>query len=102
MVDGDQPDTVRLRPAATQAIATKDDGNAVVKWLATYLPYVVRKDFISWGSLFLAIAHLTQVAFAMLVLGGPVTAVIVGIDHLKLRMQLRAISRRGARLVRPA
>ncbi len=70
--------------------------------MATYLPYVVRKDFISWGSLFLAIAHVTQVAFAMLVLGGPVTAIIIGIDHLKLRVQLRAIARRGARLIRSA
>jgi phosphatidylglycerophosphate synthase len=102
VVDGDEPGTVRLRPAATQAIATSDDGNPVVKWLATYVPYVVRKDFISWGSLFLAVAHLTQVAFAMLVIGGPVTAVIVGIDHLKLRLQLRAIARRGARVIPPA
>lgn len=100
--DGDQPDTVRLRPAATQAIATRDDLNPVLKWLATYLPYVVRKDFISWGALLLAALYLTQVAFAMLVIGGPVTAVIVGIDHLKLRVQLRAIARRGARLQRPA
>ncbi|MBZ0231912.1 MAG: CDP-alcohol phosphatidyltransferase family protein, partial [Deltaproteobacteria bacterium] len=100
--DGDQPDTVRLKPAATQAIATRDDLNPALKWLATYLPYVVRKDFISWGALLLAVLHLTQVAFAMLVIGGPVTAVIVGIDHLKLRLQLRAIARRGARLVRPA
>lgn len=102
VVDGDEPNTVRLRPAATQAIATRDDLNPALKWLATYLPYVVRKDFISWGALILAVAHLTQVAFAMLVIGGPVTAVIVGIDHLKLRGQLRAIARRGARITRPA
>ena len=102
VVDGDESNTVLLRPAATQAIATRADLHPALKWVATYLPYVVRKDFISWGSLFLAIAHVTQVAFAMLVLGGPVTAIIIGIDHLKLRVQLRAIARRGARLIRSA
>jgi phosphatidylglycerophosphate synthase len=101
VVDGAEPNTVRLRPAATQAIAT-DNMHPAVKWVATYLPYIVRKDFISWGALILAALHLTQVAFAMLVLGGPVTAIIVGVDHLKLRMQLRAIARRGARIIRPA
>lgn len=102
VVDGAEPGTVRLRPAATQAIATRDELHPALKWLATYLPYVVRKDFISWGALILAFAHLTQVAFAMLVLGGPVTAIIVGVDHLKLRGQLRAIARRGCRLTRSA
>lgn len=100
VVDGAEPNTVRLRPAATQAIATRDDLHPALKFVATYLPYIVRKDFISWGALILAALHLTQVAFAMLVLGGPVTAVIVGVDHLKLRLQLRAIHRRGARVVR--
>jgi phosphatidylglycerophosphate synthase len=102
LVDGAAPGTVRLRPAATQAIATRDDLHPVLKWVATYLPFVVRKDFISWGALILAVAHLTQVAFAMLVLGGPVTAIIVGVDHVKLRVQLRAIARRGLRLIRSA
>ena len=95
VVSGDRPGTVRLRPAAAQAIAAGDDLHPALKWLATYLPYVVRKDFISWGALILACLYLTQVTFALLVLGGVVTAVIVTIDHLKLRAQLRAIARRG-------
>ena len=94
VVPGDEPNTVRLRPAATKAIAT-DDLPPVLKFVATYLPYVVRRDFIAWGTLILAIAHLTQVSFAIQVVGGLVTAVIVSIDHVRLLRQRRAIARSG-------
>jgi hypothetical protein len=94
VVPGDEPNTVRLRPAATKAIAT-DDLPPVLKLVATYIPYVVRRDFIAWGTLILAIAHLTQVSFAIQVVGGFVTAVIVSIDHVRLVRQRRAIARAG-------
>jgi phosphatidylglycerophosphate synthase len=94
VVPGDEPNTVRLRPAATKAIAV-DDLPPVVKQIATFAPYIVRRDFISWGTVILAIAHLTQVSFAIQVAGGVVTSVIVSIDHVRLQRQRRAITRAG-------
>jgi hypothetical protein len=95
IVPGDAPNAVRLAPAAPKAIVTKRELPAPVKWLATYAPYIVRRDFISWGTVILAIAHLTQVSFAIQVAGGFVTAIVVSIDHVRLRWQRRAITRAG-------
>ncbi|MBP9084618.1 MAG: CDP-alcohol phosphatidyltransferase family protein [Kofleriaceae bacterium] len=92
-------DEVRLQPAATQAIAA-DHLPAPIKFLATYLPYIIRRDFICWAALGLAVAHLTHVAFAALVIGGAVTAVIVLRDHIKLRLQLGRIRVQGKKLIR--
>jgi len=86
--------TVRLAPAAPKAIVAKG-------WLATYLPYIVRRDFISWAAVALAALHWTHVAFAALVAGGVVTFVIVTIDHIKLRSLRRDIVRRGLVLEAP-
>jgi hypothetical protein len=94
VVPGDEPNTVRFRPAATKAIAT-DDLPPVLRFVATYLPYIVRRDFIAWGTVVLAIAHLTQVSFAIQVIGGIVTSVIVSVDHVRLIRQRRAIARAG-------
>jgi phosphatidylglycerophosphate synthase len=101
VVPGDEPNTVRLRPAATKAIAT-EDLPPVIRFVATYIPYIVRRDFIAWGTLVLAIAHLTQVSFGIQVLGGFVTSVIVSIDHVRLVRQRRAITRAGQTLIRRA
>jgi len=95
VVPGGQPNTVRLRPAVVAAIAAPKQLPPVVRWLATYAPYVVRRDFISWGAVVLAALHWTHVAFAMLVAGGVVTFVIVTIDHVRLRALRRAAERRG-------
>nr|HPH68809.1 hypothetical protein [Kofleriaceae bacterium] len=94
-----EPGTVRLQPAATQAIAA-DHLPAPIKFLATYMPYIIRRDFICWAALVLAFAHLTHIAFAALVIGGVATAVVVTRDHIKLRLQLGRIRAGGKRLVR--
>jgi phosphatidylglycerophosphate synthase len=86
--------TVRLAPAAPKAIVSKG-------FLATYLPYIVRRDFISWAAVAFAALHWTHVAFAALVAGGIVTFVIVSIDHIKLRTLRRDIVRRGLVLESP-
>jgi phosphatidylglycerophosphate synthase len=95
VVPGDAPNTVRLRPAATQAIAVDHQQPAVVRWLSTYVPYVIRRDFISWATLGLAALHLTWVAFLLLVIGGTGTAIVVTIDHVRLLRQRRSIERAG-------
>jgi len=94
VVPGGAPGTVRLRPAAAPAIDAHELPRPV-RWMATYLPYMVRRDFISWATLGLAALHLTQVAFVMLVAGGAVTSAVVSIDHVRLVRQRRAIARAG-------
>src|SRR5262249_42691675 len=101
LVPGDAPNTVKLAPAAPKAIVTKRELPAPVKWLATYAPYVVRRDFISWVAVGLAALHWTQSSFGALVAGGLVTFVIVTIDHIKLRSLRRDVVRRGLVLQTP-
>lgn len=101
IVPGAAPNAVRLAPAAPKAIVTKRELPAPIKWLATYAPYVVRRDFISWASVAFAALHLTHVSFAALVVGGLVTFVIVTVDHMKLRSLRRDIMRRGLVLESP-
>jgi phosphatidylglycerophosphate synthase len=88
------PNTVKLAPAAPKAIVSQG-------WLATYLPYLVRRDFISWAAVAFAALHITHVSFGALVLGGFVTFVIVSIDHIKLRSLRRDVVRRGLVLQTP-
>ena len=101
VVPGERPNSVRLRPAAPKAIPVTRELPAPVKWLATYAPYIVRRDFISWMSLVLAALRWTHVAFALFVAGGAVTFVIVTIDHVRLRSLRRSLERQGLSLESP-
>lgn len=101
VVPGKKPNTVRLAPATVKAIAPKRELPAPLKWLATYAPYLVRRDFISWAAVALAALHWTQISFVALVAGGFVTFVIVSIDHVRLRSLRRDIVRRGLVLEAP-
>ncbi len=100
ITDGDAPGTARLRPVAAQAIAVRPDMHPALKFAATYAPYLVRKDLVSWGVLVLAVVHLTELAFGLLVAGGVLTAAIVAIDHVRVRAQLFEIRRRDRVFVR--
>ena len=72
-------------------------------WLATYAPYIVRRDFISWGATLLAALHLTQLSFAMLVAGGgDRDAWSLALDHVRLRALRRSIARAGQVLESPS
>jgi phosphatidylglycerophosphate synthase len=95
VVPGRQPNSVRLRPAAGKAIAPR---RALPGWLvaiATYAPYLIRRDFIAWGALVLAALGWTQISFLSFVLGGVGTSAIVTIDHVKLVRLRRSIVRGG-------
>ncbi|HEU4612289.1 MAG TPA: hypothetical protein VFS15_09445, partial [Kofleriaceae bacterium] len=102
VVPGTKPNSVRLAPAAPRAIATKEPLPQPLEFIATYLPYVVRRDFISWAAVAFAASRLTHVGFGMLVLGGAISFVILTIDHLKLRSLRRSIERRGMLLEAPS
>jgi hypothetical protein len=101
VVPGKQPNSVRLAPAATKAIATKEPLPQPLEFIATYLPYLVRRDFISWAAVGFAALHVTQVGFAMLVVGGVISFVVLSIDHIKLRSLRRSVVRRGLLLEAP-
>ena len=95
VVPGATPRSVRLRPAAADPRAPHRE---LPRWLAlavTYAPYLIRRDFIAWGALGIAIAHATHLLFALFLLGASVTAVIVTIDHTRLRGLQRSLVRRG-------
>jgi hypothetical protein len=92
---GKQPSSVRLVPAAPQAIPTTRELPPWLAWLAMYAPYVVRRDFLSWAAVGFAAAGLTQVLFVGLVVGGVVTLVILVIDHARLRSLRRSCARQG-------
>jgi phosphatidylglycerophosphate synthase len=76
-----RPPTARHRawPPAVQAVID-------------FVPHVVRRDFINWGVFLFAVAHLTHIAYALLVLGGVGTCAIVLPAHVRLRRQLREIA----------
>ena len=94
VVPGRAPSSVRLRPATARASAPRE----LPRWLAaiaTYAPYLIRRDFIAWAALAIAVVHATHVLFGLFLLGGLVTAVIVTIDHVKLLRLRRSIVRGG-------
>jgi phosphatidylglycerophosphate synthase len=95
VVPGDVAGTVQLRPAARQPVVVDPSAPPWRRWVATYVPYVVRRDFLSWAALAFALAHLTHILFGFLVLGGLGTALIVSRDHIQLRRQRRLLPDRG-------
>jgi hypothetical protein len=101
VVPGATPGSVRLRPAVAQPSAPRRPRPRWWTAIATYAPYVVRRDFIAWGALILAIVHWTHVSFAIFVAGGVVTFVIVTVDHVRLRRLRRAIVA-GGQVLEPA
>ena len=96
IVPGDQPGTVQLRPFVPPPAKER---SGLVRLLAIWLPYLTRRDFISWATLAMAIAGITHVSFALLVAGGVVTSAVVTVDHLRLRRQRREIAESGRILV---
>jgi phosphatidylglycerophosphate synthase len=101
VVPGSRPNSVRLRPAVAKAVAPS---RALPGWLAalvTYAPYLIRRDFIAWCALVLALLHETHILFAGFALGGVMTIAIVTSDHVKLRRLRRSIVR-GGQILEPA
>jgi phosphatidylglycerophosphate synthase len=108
VVPGSLPSSVRLRPVPPRGSAPGAAGGEPKHRLPTWLmaivrcaPYLIRRDFIAWCALVLAILHWTQISFAAFVIGGAGTSVIVTVDHVKLRRLRRSIARRG-QILEPA
>jgi phosphatidylglycerophosphate synthase len=60
------------------------------------LAFVVRRDFINLGALVIALFDAYRLLYTLMFIGGVATAVIIVPEHLRLRRQLRELSRRGA------
>lgn len=101
VIPGGRPGAVRLRPAAARPIAPRRELPGWLAAIATYAPYVVRRDFISWAALGFVVLHGAAVLFAGFTLGGIVTFVIVAIDHVQLRRLRRSIVR-GGQILEPS
>ncbi|HET9627004.1 MAG TPA: CDP-alcohol phosphatidyltransferase family protein [Kofleriaceae bacterium] len=99
VVAGSAANAVRLRPVV-QAIAPRGDLPRWLQLVATYAPYAVRRDFITWFTMAAVLVRWTDGVFFLFFLGGAVTFVIVSLDHVRLRRLLRAIARRGETLER--
>ncbi len=102
VVPAGEPGAVRLRPvAATAAVRTKPRPRVIAAALE-FAPNIVRRDFIVWAALVLALLHLTHVSFIIQVAGSVVSAVITTKDHIQLRLLRRSVARSGQRLLSPS
>jgi phosphatidylglycerophosphate synthase len=101
-VDGSSPGSRRLVPAAPRAILARKDWPRWLVWLATYGPYIVRRDLISWGSTLLAALALAHVSFALQIGFGIAAAVVVVADHLRLRALRRWVRKNDLTLEPPS
>jgi phosphatidylglycerophosphate synthase len=91
IVPGRQPGTLALKPLAAPA----EESRKPASWadgVQVALYQVARRDFINWGALVFALAHWTDISYALMLLGGAVTAVwLFFVDHLRLRRQIRHV-----------
>ncbi|MBA3542046.1 MAG: CDP-alcohol phosphatidyltransferase family protein, partial [Deltaproteobacteria bacterium] len=108
IVAGARPNTVRFQ-AVPPKVVDSDSGSGmiverrsgVVYLAATYLPYIVRRDFLSWVSTVLAITHLTHISFASQAIGGVITLGVTLTAHVKLLRMRRAVVRAGQHIEAP-
>ncbi len=98
VVPAGAPNLVRLQPSG-QAMTPSSTLPGWVRWLATYAPYITRRDFLSWMSVGLALVGATHLLFWILSIGGWIMAVVLTWDHVWLRRLLRSVVRTGKQLV---
>ncbi|HEY4175329.1 MAG TPA: CDP-alcohol phosphatidyltransferase family protein [Kofleriaceae bacterium] len=91
-VPGASPNTVRLKPYEA---GPKKPLPPLLQMVATYAPYLARRDFLSWLTLILALTHLTQVSFMLQAVGAIVMTLVLGLAHIRLLRLRRSIDRAG-------
>ena len=70
----------------------------VPPWMRTIgaaMAHMIRRDFINLGALVLALADQYLLIYGTMLLGGVLTALVVGPEHLRLRRQIAGLRRRG-------
>ncbi len=101
VVPAEEPGAVRLRPVA-KAIVPSKPLPPLLDAFVKFAPNVVRRDFIVWAALALAVLRLTQVSFLLQVAGAVASALITTNDHVNLRLLRRSVARAGQRLLSPS
>lgn len=101
VVSGSSAQSVRLVPVAPRPAAPGRELPRWATWIIVHAPYMVRRDFLVWFAVVLVAAHQTRLCFIGLAAGGVATAVVVTIDHVKLRALRRAVLRRGLTIESP-
>jgi phosphatidylglycerophosphate synthase len=96
LVPGTSTEAVRL--VAKPVTAVQRDG--FVGALIEFAPNLVRRDFIVWLAAGLAVIHAPHVSFAIHILGGVISSIVVIGDHLHLRALRRTARRDRKRLER--
>ena len=94
-------DAVRIVPVPLQQVMRAKPLPPVIKQIVEFSPNFVRRDFIVWATLGLALLHLAKVSFFIHVAGGALGALICTKDHIHLRALRRAVARSGKRLLPP-
>ncbi len=91
VVPGPEPGSLALRPVdKPPGLVDRLPGWAQA--IAHFVPHIVRRDFINWGALAFAIAHLTEVSYTLMVAGAVVSMVVIFFkDHFRLRKQVRRV-----------
>lgn len=87
--------TWALRPVPQRPMELPASWPRPVAAAVSWLPNVIRRDFIVFAALVLVVLGLPHVVFAAMVLGGVVTAAVVSVDHLLLRLQLGELRERA-------
>ncbi len=67
-------------------------------WLVratAFIPHIIRRDFINLGSFVLALVNLYLINYTIMLVGGVVTILVIGPEHLRLRGQLRRLRALG-------
>jgi len=67
----------------------------LLRMLGRWAMYMKTRDFINLAALFLTFANAYWIIYLGMLIGGVATAMIVVPDHVRLRLQLREIARRG-------
>ncbi len=91
-VPGERPNSVRL---VAELATSAREWPRWIQPIVTFLPNVVRRDFIVWLAAGLAVAQLPQVSFGVHVLGGVVSSIVIALDHIHLRGMRSSIARAG-------
>jgi hypothetical protein len=66
-----------------------------LRTIGTALAQVIRRDFINLGSVAIACANGYLFIYLAMLAGGVVTVLIILPEHIRLRLQLRELRRRG-------
>ena len=91
LIEGPQGWGLREKPRSAKITSP------LLRMLGRWAMYAKTRDFINLAALFLTFVNAYWIIYLGMLVGGIATAMIVIPDHIRLRLQLREIARRGGR-----